>query len=518
VQAAQARDEKETIDLRLIFRRKKTGEILLDVGGRWETHAKCYIDTPADPALAHIVWINEAQLQVVARFRIWLEARLAGKVRRLILYAGGKRGGGKSWIMTALLCAAAIAIPGAIVFMVSPNLDKRDEIERYVRVSTPGPWRTYLERKLQFTLINGSILKNVSGDVATAVKRGDAEIVFLNDAQDMSKTVYSLGLGALRTGGFMLVAANPPETLRAEWVGKLKEKIEEKAIDGDFVEVDPDQNENVDQVTLGQIAEAIRAIDPRAAAANSDGLWLPVGERAYDHFSKRNLVELSDITHADVTAAFMKKRAYRPFPQAGGVDFNGAPHHAGVIAKLFGALEEPTVHVIDEVFAEQAFEDDFLDEVDELGYRPEDLHWTGDASGQWQDGKHSHSGGGASFDIFKRRRWRIGPPVVKKTERGEFSKNPKINDRLALVNKFLGTGRLLIDPKRCPRLAVALKECPLAVGKFDVKKPYGVYSHVTDALGYLIYYLFPPKRGNVAPPKRGALVAVDTGPQGLRIL
>src|SRR4029077_5404950 len=107
-------------------------------------------------------------------------------------------------------------------------------------------------------------------------------------------------------------------------------------------------------------------------------------------------------------------------------------------------------------------------------------------------GKHDFESD--SFKIFRRRRWHIKPPTVKKTDRGEFSKNPPVEARLGLVNRLLELGRIQVDPERCPKLAEALRECPVAMGKFGKLRPHGLYSAVTDALGYLAYFLFAPRR------------------------
>jgi hypothetical protein len=126
-----------------------------------------------------------------------------------------------------------------------------------------------------------------------------------------------------------------------------------------------------------------------------------------------------------------------------------------------------------------------LDRVDDSGiYTPETVVCVLDASSWWQDGGHTR--GRSSSDIFKSRRWRVHPPQSKRSEKGSFARNPAVEDRLALLNNLLADGRLLVDPARCPQLALALKKCELKFGK-----PRGQYAHQVDSLSYGLFWIEP---------------------------
>lgn len=259
-------------------------------------------------------------------------------------------------------------------------------------------------------------------------------------------------------------------------------------------------NTTRDTGTADQVAQMLADLDPRAAKADVEGLLLPIGDRAYFKFAKllhmREAPELGDITRE-----FTKRRLGRVYDYIGGVDFQGTPHHAAVICKIYGTLDAPMVFVVDEFVAENSTEDELLDQIDEAGYQPESLLWVGDASGQWQDGKHSGNGRD-SFKVFTSRRWRIVPPAEKKSDKGTWSKNPPIEKRVGLTNKLFADDRLRVSP-RLAKLGEALRECPWVKARYG-GKPTGFYSHITDAMGYVCWWVFPA-------PKRVITSGGDTG-------
>ena len=59
---------------------------------------------------------------------------------------------------------------------------------------------------------------------------------------------------------------------------------------------------------------------------------------------------------------------------------------------------------------------------------------------------------------------------------------------------------LFIDGKACPDLLLALKKCELKNGK-----PVGKYAHITDALGYALWWLEPRPKASTGVPKVGTV-------------
>lgn len=491
-------DGRNLRDLCLTFRRKSTGEDLLTVGGRWDRTAAAFIDPDPADLCAAIVGVNENQVAVVECFREWLTARINGGPRKRLLLTGGNRRGGKSYIVTALTIAAAIALPDSICWLVSPNLSKRDELERYVKRITLPAWRTYRGMPVyRFGLSNGSTIQSITGDTADALKRGEADVIAYNEPQDCTVDVLTYGAPAIiDRGGLLLFAGNPSRRKKGEWFTNLRNSIlAGEYAHGAFIDVPAERNENIDQSARADIGELMQLADPKAAAADDLGLWLPVGDRAYNEFRKRaeggkrsNLATVPDI--GDVTAAVLRRKGVTSarYRYIVGADFQIHPFHAGIAFQAFGDPARPIYWAVGEVYTSE-HEEDFIDDLIEAGFDADNSIAIGDASGTWQDGAHRR--GKTSFDFFKGRRYRIEAPRVSRDE-NRHPRNPDVEDRVGLVNRLLAQGRFMIDPVRCPRLVEALHECEAKDGR-----PTGRHAHATDAAGYGLFWMEPPPRRRV---------------------
>lgn len=506
------------MDLALILRRRKTGEWLLRAGGVWDRLACRY--TGAAPKRVTFIDLEESQVSFTRWFASWLQSFKENRPRDCSLaIAGGDRRGGKTFDLFLCTIATCLEVPNVadgsplIAWAVSCSYQERDELDAIVRQWIPDHWYAYRGAPLfRYSWITGAGLRNVSADDPETLKRGRVDIAFYNEAQKQSVTALSNGIyGTVDKGGIALLAANPPRRKLGEWVLHLKQAIDAKQVAGaKFFQFSSKFNTRVQQDARNRVGGILRLIDPRAAAADDEGAWLPVGDRAYpDYEPQRNLGAAPEV--GDVTHTVTKRRAYRAFAFFGGADFQSRPHNAGVILRAFGDPAKPIYYAVNEILS-QGLEDDFLDEVFDQKYQPETLVWIGDASGTWQDAEHSR--GRVSFDVFKSRRWIIHPPQLKKSDRGEHPRNPDVDDRLNLVNALLKSKRLIIDPKRCPVLAEALKDCELGPNG----KPRGRHAHVTDALGYALWWVEPKPKQHTQPPGRGDIREIDLASKGPRIL
>jgi hypothetical protein len=290
--------------------------------------------------------------------------------------------------------------------------------------------------------------------------------------------------------------------LRGEWVLDLKETIDEGRVTGrKFFGFSLELNTRIDQDVRSRFKAIITALDPDTAEADAEGAWRPVGDVAYANFN-RKLHCRSAVDGEDVTSQVTYQRLGRYYDYVAGVDFQATPFHAGAFLKVLDQHREDgklTYHIIGQALREGT-EDQFLETVDDVGlWTPENTLWIGDASGTWQDGRHS-SRGRVSFDIFKQRRWRIEPPQKNKTDRGDHPRNPAREDRLNLVNHLFAQGRLLVDAEACPELALAFKKCQLKNGR-----PVGLHSHITDAASYSLFWLEPRTKARMGIPKVGTV-------------
>lgn len=498
------------VNLAVCLRSLETKQPILCAGGRWDTIAQKF--TPEAPKRALSILLAEGKVGCgQAGFARWY-AEWLGKFRRReprdcsIAIAGGDRRGGKTFVLVVLAFATAMDIPAVdgsplIVWIVAANYQERDEIERTISETfpeitdaNPGGWYQHWRApEFRYRLINGAGIKIISADDPDTLKRGRCDLLLFNEAQKMRLDALVNGIsGTTDKGGLTVLAANPPRKQRGAWVRELKLACDSSSIEGaKFFEFSSKDNPFIDAAAKQRTGAIIRTLDPDAARRDDDGQWDPVGSRAYSHWdAKKNTGTPPDL--GDVTTDVSRRRIGRPFPLIAGADFQAHPGNAGVFVRAFGDCLRPTYYVVDEILRD-GWEDEFLDDVFDKGYEPERLLWIGDASGAWQDGHHSR--GRVSYDVFKARRWRVEPPRKKKSDRGEHPANPDVFDRLALVNKLLGTGRLLVDPIKCPLLTTSLDKCET----WPSGKPKGKYAHLTDALGYVLWWMEPeakPQRRN----------------------
>jgi len=481
----------------LVLRRAKTRETLLVAGGRWDRVDRRFV---GEPDTAKFVDLEESQVELALWYATWLADFKAGRPRDVsVAMAGGARRGGKTFVTTACVLAAAIEVPDSIGWLVAKSFSEVRELDDTTKSLLPQSFYRYRGApRYEFTLTNGSRVTVESADDPERLKKGRADIVLVNEPQkiDVGAFVHSLG-GTIDKGGLVLCAANPPRRLIGQWVLDFKELVEQGKIPGcKFFGFDSTLNDRIDHDARARYRDIVTALDPKSALADAEGGWFPVGDVAYPSFSPpKHIKPIPQLT--DITAEVTRRKTGREYSSWGGVDFQHTPHHAGVVVKAFRGLDgRPVFWAVGE-YLEQGFEDDFLDAVEEHAVITPQTHlWIGDASGEYKrDGRDVR--GRRSFQVFRARGWHIVPPAKRKTERSDFAKNPDVTDRLSLVNALFGQNRIFIDPNRCPKLSIALKKCALRQGK-----GYGKYAHVTDALGYAIWWAQPktePKRtGDVA--------------------
>ncbi len=504
----EAREAARYIDLAVAWERKQTGETLGFFGGVWDQVERRF--TGKDPERCAVIRFNESQVELVQWASWYAQERAAGRPRDFLnLFGIGDRGGGKTYAAVAILGTLQIEFPylgsdPSIAWAVSRTHADRSEIDRTFASIFPPSWYAYREwPHHSYRWVTGAELFNASADSTEGLRaKGRVDFLLINEAGLVGRAVPFNATPRIKDrGGLAILTANPPNptgSTKAQWILDLHEKAEERKAKGlpyhtRFIWIRSSGNENTDRATGDLVAQYLYDLDPRAAKADVEGLLLPIGDRAYFKFRKNHLRPPSDL--GDITREFTRKRLGKAFDYVGGVDFQGTPHHAAVICKIYGTVADPIIWTCDEFIAEQSSEDDLLDLVDEAGYTPETLCWVGDASGQWQDGTHS-SNGRDSFKVFSSRRWRIVPPAEKRTDKGRWSKNPPVEKRVGLTNKLLGDPanpqspvRLFVDPD-CVKLAEALRECPWVRARYG-GKPSGFYSHITDALGYVCWWAFP---------------------------
>jgi hypothetical protein len=274
----------------------------------------------------------------------------------------------------------------------------------------------------------------------------------------------------------------------------LKTAIEAKRVLGaKYFPFSSRDNTRIDSVARERVAGIVQLLDPRAAKADDEGAWLPVGDLAYPKWDPRTVEdgglvgeppEENDITQQALRDSHIYTKTYE---MVAGADFQGRPHQAAVVLKVFGSREDGkrVYWVVDEMIVEGT-ERHLSVEAFDRGYKPETLCWIPDATGEFQDARHTQKE--TSFDILRSDRWSVYPPNEIKRPESTAAINPRVERRLAMMYQLMDERRFFVSPK-CEWLLEALEKCPLRPARYGGKKPYGKYAHVTDCCGYPIWRL-----------------------------
>lgn len=217
--------------------------------------------------------------------------------------------------------------------------------------------------------------------------------------------------------------------------------------------------------------------------------------RSYDErfYRQEVLGEYLSMDEGRVYAAFDRAVHVREFeldPERHllwALDFNVDP-----MSSVIAQIEEETVYVLDEIVLSRSNTWEACEEFQNR-YRPpkKGMRVYADASGQ-----RRQTGGGTDIDIVKRFLSRNG---YARVEYRLASRNPAIRDRVGLVNARLknaaGEVRLYVHP-RCRELIRDFEEVCYKQGSGVIDKERDPRrTHVSDALGYLIWQEFGQPRG-----------------------
>jgi len=496
------------IDLCLVLRSLKSKGTVLYAGGRWDRLDGKW--SSQEPESGQIIELHDGQVPFAQWYAGWLRDYRDGLPRDCSLaLAGGARRGGKTYLLVALMLATALDVPsvkGSALrgWVVSAAHSERDEVDKYLaELMLPG-WATYREwPQHRYKFAHGAELSNISADDPETLKRGRADVMLVNEAQKMPSAVLTNAIGGTSdTGGIALLAANPPQKSKGEWLFDVQQDIVNGEYNGvaQYFHFDPKLNPWIDHAAKSRVDKIIRRVSPTTALADEEGIWKRPGDLAYEAFTRKdNVVSCPDL--GDITFEFTRSRLGKGYQYIGGYDPNNRPHHVGTVWKVYGTVKKPILWAVDEIVVRLADgEDHFLECVDAAGYGVSDIVWITDNSALFQDARRT---GAVSADYFRKWGYRIEPnqPAAPGSKTGR-PRNPDIEDRVSLVNKLLSAEtvapRMVIDP-RCKALVEGLKNCP-SEKKRHGYAPKGYHSHITDTAGYVAWWTHPrPGRKSEGP-------------------
>ena len=491
------------------------GELVLRVGGLWDRHLKRYVDGPCK---AHVVTLQGSQVEMGRALAEYVTARLAGdNTRPVVLFAGGRRGGGKTWVLGGLAqVVIALAIPGSWLIAVNVTSKQRREVVDAIGKIAPPRWLTanvddFRDPRTQF--VTGSTVQWLSAKNPAAIRQAGLpiEAVFINEAQDQSITVYTNSIYAIRnTGGVVMVASNPPQTEAGDWTAVLYQAIQADEIDGRYFDLDATKNLAIHQASLTKIAKAMRTVDRLAADADVDAIWRLTGDAAYPAFSPLGVEKGGHIGEpgrdwTDVTQELTSEYEARGYDYIAGADFQKRPGLCSAIAKLYKRPDETLVMWVCDYITTAGVEEDLSQAYVTRGYFPgpvdlegkpaPSLLIVGDATGQHQNAEHRRSQP-YSFVRLQADGWKVLPPMRHfKTKSGM---NPLVLDSRAQMHHLFSTGQILLSPRLFepqpgfPSLIESFKRAKVrAGGKLDNK---GHFQHGPDGVRYLAWKYMPRKK------------------------
>ena len=537
-----ARQATRHLDVAVQVVRKKTGETLLCAGGQWDREERCY--TGREPEQVRVVKVVESQVEFMRWFARHLEAYATGSPVDVSLGLKiGDRRAGKTVVLLLAGVATCIEVPlvgwhGLLCWAVGVSRPEMQEMDRYLQWLMPAAWYEYRLQEHTYNLAVGSQISTITADNPKTLKRGEANLVLLNEGQKMPVTVLSNAImGAVDHGGLTLIAANQPEDRRGEWVAKIQRGVRNGTIPATAVfSLSSKDNDEIDQSARGRAASILQVVDPLAYALDvlnqdilQEGKALPLWDPQV-HVRPRPQVGLIDIT-AEATYA----RVGRAYQWVIGQDYQADPYMPAPCVKVFGseklravlrgqedrsALLDPltggpdplhlphywicTPPVGEEVVTRKgATEHELCDLMWLAGLRPETAYCVGDATGAQQNSRHSL--GDDSFTLIKSRRWHVVPPFDVRTDRDVKPMNPRRPYRIGLARTLVGlppheadkrgltpiAPRLFIEPN-CHFGRKQLEECEIgpAVRSKELA-PRGFASHYFDAATYVLCHLEP---------------------------
>src|SRR5262249_52962909 len=142
---------------------------------------------------------------------------------------------------------------------------------------------------------------------------------------------------------------------------ELKKAIDTKRVSGarHFAFSSKD-NTQIDQPARERVSAIVQLLDPKAAQADDESQWLPIGDVAYPRFDPRSVEDGGLVGEppegaTDITRELLRRAGVRGgHVLVAGADFQGRPHQAAVVLRVLDLGEGggPVYWIIDELVVE----------------------------------------------------------------------------------------------------------------------------------------------------------------------
>lgn len=491
------------IDLQVDFLDERDDALIGRLGGRFDKRLGEYV---GDAETSRVLRCHVGQLEYVDWFcNYWLPRHLAGWNDGPPIYTvagvGGRRGG-KTTALGWCTWGYAVAVPKSIAWGIAPSGDFFEELEQSIEGMLPLSWYTSLGAPhYTYHLANGSRIRLLSGFTPKKLKKGRADIVMINEAQQLVSSSFTHARASISdSGGIVQVAANPPDVGDpGTWVADLVS--EKKRGDQRHAQVfffDPMVNPHIDKDALNSMRENMSEHEFNIQVR---GMFLLPRDRVLHAWDRsKNEAIYPDIGVRNVTREIIHRvEGWPDIESVWGVDVQKYPWMVGIGARFVegfsGHMEDLITWFNDESYIDEGDEVELAEDIKRKGYDPDRTLIICDASGRWQQAERSPDKqrapyrGKGSWDMFNERGFRyvVGPDR-------DMDKNPDVIERIRAANARIRSADkrnlVYVDPVACPRTVEGItkwRNRKEANGPSRTSK----HAHGGDALTYLLWRFFP---------------------------
>ena len=514
--------------------RAPDGSSVLTAGGLWDRDELAY-EPSATP---HIITLVSSQVRAALQLAQWFLAYERDDPDRqaLEVYVDNRRGG-KTFFSVLAILLFAIRYPDChlgktICWLVVPTFPQQRELHEVIAKVLPAVWFrdrriVYHKSEKYYTLANGAEIWIKSADRPQSLKAGGVAAVAVNEAQQVDSKGILNAMGAnIDNGGVCWLAMNPPDSVKALWAENLHAAV--NALDDDGAPLLPyaretkfpsDQNEIINQAAKTRFGKLAAILDPGQAKRDDLGVWTSIVDRAYPFYKREQHFRPEPVGWRDITAdcnnfTGLGGRLAGNRHLGAGMDFQRRPYCAFIEAKAYVAPEGvawvkagvPVFVVRHEVCNDFVAGDWWTEELlcmkiaesaKKRGTKPTDYLLVADMTGHHQGAQAEQRGSESdpatySWAIVENFGWDPHAPIEERrltdnrkgpSSSKTFRANPPVAVRLNVVNELLRDNRVIISTN-CKTTAEAFRTCGIHK---ESRKPKGDGSHLTDAVGYLLY-------------------------------
>ncbi len=510
------------------------GESLFTVGGCWDKQLRRYVDRPCK---TRVVKLKKSQVEAGRAIAKYLAQRLANDPDRVALMEFiGNRGGGKTHLAGGILMVAiALALPFSWQIGASITSKQNREIKQAIKIVGAPEWiedDVTDPRDPRTEFITGAVVLWATSKNPKALRQAllNFEHVLINEGQDQREVMFTNAISAIRnTGGLVTVATNPPQEGSGDWVAVLYQGIEAGSRDGQAFVLRAEDNDAVNQPTLGKIERILRMVNPEAADRDALGIISLSGNIGYPGFTRMRrevdaggrwlkghigepvLLGPENLRWVDITREITaEKTGGIEYDHVAGGDFQTEPGSCAAIGKFYRTPHGLVVLHIHDVVVTNATEAELTMSLNARGYFPGNVNYegkpaasvliVGDATGARQNAEHRKRDP-YSFTRLRADGWKVMPPYFYGKQRTPM--NPLVTDSRKQMKYAFMAGMISIAPSCSeaqapfPALIESFARAKVnSNGKFEKK---GHHTHLPDGVRYLAWWGLPKPTAAPAP-------------------